>query len=259
MGPPRTRWTLVLLLCATPAVAPAQSHPSGFLDRAISRGSLIHRYQVYVPLDHDLTQRWPVVLFLHGAGERGTDGTRATQVGLAEAIRWNREWFPALVVFPQVAWADSFWVGVSEDIALMELDSTIHEFNGAPNRLYLTGLSMGGFGTWRTAAEHPNRFAAIVPIAAGLLDPLPVGAPPVVPDPYAYVASRVKHIPVWVFHGANDTLTIPHARQMVEALRQAGANVQYTEYEDVGHEAWERAYRDPALWSWLFAQRRPGR
>jgi len=256
--------TLALTVCAAACInSPrdaAPRSPTGFLDRATIYQGATYRYQVYVPPDYTPDRPWPVILFLHGAGERGTDGLRPTHTGLAGAIRWHRERFPAVVVFPQVAWPDSFWAGAAETIALQALDAAAAEFRGDPDRVYLTGLSMGGFGTWRTAAEQPDRFAAFVVAAGGLPDPLPVGAPAAVPDPHGYVASRVAHLPAWVFHGGADSATLADARLIVEALRRLDADVRYTEFADAGHdESWQRAYDDPALWQWLFAQRRSRR
>ena len=253
---PRVLSALSVLLLAGASVCTSQPRETGFVDRAITFQGAVRRYQVHIPLNYTRDRAWPVIVFLHGAGERGADGMRPTELGLGEAIRWHRERFPALIVFPQVAHADSFWAGADELMALAALDATIEEFGGDRDRVYLTGLSMGGFGTWRTAAEHPERFAAIVPIAAGLLDPLPIGSPPQPADPYDEVARRVSHIPIWVFHGERDSLTVRDARRYVEALRRRGADVRYTEYPGVGHDAWTAAYADPALWTWLLAQRR---
>jgi predicted peptidase len=255
---------LAIPACATAcAGAPRDDRPgqpTGFLDRTVAYQGAPYRYQVYVPPTHSPDRAWPVILFLHGAGERGTDGLRPTHTGLAGTIRWQREWFPAVVVFPQVAWPDSFWAGAAEAIALQALDAAVAEFHGDPDRIYLTGLSMGGFGTWRTAAEHPDRFAAIVVAAGGLPDPLPVGAPAAVADPHGYVASRVRDVPAWIFHGAADSATLADTRLLVAALRHLEADVRYTEYAAAGHdESWQRAFDDPELWQWVFGQRRSRR
>jgi len=255
------RWSrrlavLLLILVTGLARASAQGRETGFLDRSITFQGTVRRYQVYLPLSYTPNRRWPVILFLHGAGERGSDGLRPTETGLAQAIRANRERFPALVVFPQVAHPDSFWAGADEALALAQLDAAMAEFGGDSDRVYLTGVSMGGFGTWRSAAEHPDRFAAIVPIAAGLLDPPPIGTSLTTADPYGEVAQRVRHLPIWVFQGQRDPLSLHDARAYVEALRRFGTDVQYTEYVGVGHDAWTQAYADPKLWEWLFAQKR---
>jgi predicted peptidase len=253
---PRRLVLAMLALLTSLASASAQGRETGFLDRSITFQGVTRRYQVYLPLDYTADRRWPVILFLHGAGERGNDGLRPTATGLAQALRANRERFPALVVFPQVAHPDSFWAGADEAMALAVLDAAMAEFGGDSDRVYLTGVSMGGFGTWRIAAEHPDRFAAIVPIAAGRLDPPPVGSPNPSADPYGDVARRVRHVPTWVFHGERDSLSVRDARAYVEALRRVGADVRYTEYAGGGHDAWIQAYADPALWDWVFAQQR---
>jgi len=248
---------LVFSLLAATAPLAAQRAATGFLDRIVRFGGGSYRYQVYLPTDYAPARRWPVILFLHGAGERGTDGLLQTHAGLGEVIREHRDWFPSIVVFPQVPWPDSFWAGTSEAIALRALDAAITEFHGDKGRVYLTGLSMGGFGTWRGAAEHPGRFAAIVVAAGGVPDPLPVGAPADVADRPLYLAQRVRDLPIWVFHGSADTFNLAATRLVVEALNRLGANARYTEYAGADHDqSWQRAYREPALWPWLFAQRR---
>ena len=131
-----------------------------------------------------------------------------------------------------------------ESVALKALGETIREFNGDPHRIYLTGLSMGGYGTWRLGANHPGRFAALVPICGGIRPPprirLPRGSSLTPPpgDPYAATAKKIGKTPVWVFHGDTDpTVPVTESRKMVEALKSAGGNVMYTEYEGVGHNS----------------------
>ncbi|MDQ3223468.1 MAG: prolyl oligopeptidase family serine peptidase [Gemmatimonadota bacterium] len=257
----RHRW---LLLC--PAVALAvitmtveAQQETGFLDRTVTIGGKPLRYQVYVPSDYTPAKRWPVILFLHGAGERGTDGIRQTEVGLGTAIRQNARWFPAIVVLPQAP-PDSIWRGSVAQGALAALERSIREFHGDRTRLYLTGLSMGGYGVWTLALQRPALFAAIVAVCGGLLPPshfteleVNLGGP----DPYAALARRLGGIPAWLFHGAADSV-IPatESRQIHAAFQQAGSPVRYTEYPGVGHNSWDSAFSDPKLWEWLFAQRR---
>ena len=143
---------------------------TGFLNRTVSIGGKPAHYQVYVPLDYTPARQWPVILFLHGAGERGTDGLLQTQVGLGTAIRQNASWFPAIVVLPQAP-PDSIWRGSVAKAALAALEQSIREFHGDRTRLYLTGLSMGGYGVWTLALQRPRMFAAIVAVCGGLLPP----------------------------------------------------------------------------------------
>src|SRR6266516_2449349 len=143
--------------------ASLQQVQTGFLDRNVTVAGRAYHYQVYVPADYQTKPTWPAILFLHGAGERGNDGLLQTNVGLGPAIRQNPARYPAIVVFPQAP-PDSQWVGTPADMAVAALQQTLREFHVDLNRVYLTGLSMGGHGTWYIAYRHPELFAAIVPI-----------------------------------------------------------------------------------------------
>jgi predicted peptidase len=158
--------SLLVALLLIPNAGTAQVKPrieTGFLDRAVAVGGQTYKYQIFVPPAYAPSQRWPVILFLHGAGERGSDGYFQTQVGLGAAIRQNAARVPAIVVFPQST-ADSTWTGTLATVALASLDQTMREYQTDPARVYLTGLSMGGQGTWYIAYRNPKRFAAIAPI-----------------------------------------------------------------------------------------------
>lgn len=240
----------------------AQEVETGFLDRTVTVADQDHRYQVYVPHDYSASERWPVILFLHGAGERGSDGLLQTAVGLGDAIRRNPTRYPAIVVFPQAP-TDSLWTGVPAEAAMAALDRTLEEFATDPSRVYLTGLSMGGHGSWYLAYRHPERFAAVAPVCGFVerLFDMPRGAA-VVPDgdgpSFETLARRLADIPVWIFHGEVDPVVpVEQSRRAAEALEAAGADVRYTELLGVDHEAWDPAYRSPAFADWLFAQRRP--
>lgn len=254
---------LLLALAPVPGLS-AQAGETGFLNRTLMLDGQRYRYQVYVPPEYDARREWPVILFLHGAGERGEDGLVQTQVGLGTAMRRFVERFPAIVVFSQ-ARPGQVWSGATEEVALRALERTIREFRGDRRRVYLTGLSLGGYGTWRIAANHPELFAALVPICGGVVPPARVAFPAEAlaevgadSDPYGRVARRVSAIPAWVFHGVDDPLVpVEESRTMVAALRRAGGNVRYTEYPDVGHNAWDPAYAEAGLMPWLLAQRRP--
>lgn len=256
------RAALVLSLFLGLACNATTTMQTGFLDRTVTLKGTTYRYVVYVPQNWSADKQWPVILFLHGAGERGSDGMRQTQYALAAAIRWERERFPAVVVFPQAGLNDQ-WIGAPVEAAMRALDASIQEFNGDPQRVYLTGLSLGGFGVWHLALAHPDRFAALVPICGGIV---PAGSATSVrqspltahaENPYAFTAQKLRHIPAWIFHGADDPLVLPsESRKIHEALKAVGANVRYTEYEGVGHNSWDRAYGEERLWMWLFAQRR---
>lgn len=204
------------------------------------------RAQIHVPDDYDATRVWPVILFLHGAGEGGRDGSAQTTVGIGPAIRKDPAQFPAIVVFPQSP-PRVPWFGPSAANALAALDDAISEYNVDVQQQYLTGISMGGYGTWHLATRFPERFAAIVPICGGAED-------------VDVSASRLRNVPSWVFHGDRDNIIpVSESREIVAALEALGAPVRYTEYAGVMHNSWDRAYAEPELMPWLLGQRTPDR
>lgn len=253
--------TAVALAAPTLAAEAGAVRETGFLDRALVLDGRARDYQVFVPRGWTPERAWPVVLFLHGAGERGADGRRPTEVGIGSAIRRAIAPDSAVVVFPQ---ADDGrrWFADMAAFALAALDSAIVELHGDPDRIYLTGASMGGQGAWFLARAEPARFAAIATVCGRLFATPDVADTVAIPtvegdDPYAAVAAAVRDVPAWVFHSADDPVVpVEESRRIVEALRALGADPRYTEYADAGHGAWERAYADPELWRWLFAQRR---
>jgi predicted peptidase len=265
-GMRRSAVVLAMLALAGPASAAAQEPKSGFLDRSVQIGGASHAYKVYVPPAFDAKRTWPVILFLHGAGEAGTDGARQTEVGLGRVLRSDPQRFPALVVFPQAP-PGQVWLGDLARVATMALERTIEEFRGDPDRIYLAGLSMGAYGAWVLAFENPERYAAIVSVAGGIVPPAHRRArlaqlPPTLQadDPYAATAARVKGIPAWLFHGADDpTVPVTESRQIVAALKKAGAAPRYSEYAGVVHNAWDRAFAEPELAQRMLAQRRSRR
>lgn len=238
---------------------------TGFLFRTITVNGTAYPYSVYVPRNFDRARTWPVILFLHGSGERGSDGVRGTQIGPAAAIRHDPDRVPAIVVFPQVP-LDSRWIGEPADAAMAALERETVEFNGDRSRTYLTGLSMGGYGTLHLALANPNRFAALVVVCGGLF-PHPtttsVQRSPLIPDgvdAYAFVARALRKDPIWLFHGdADPVIPVEEARRLYDELKKAGAaDAHYTELPGVGHNAWEKAYGDAEMWTWLFAHSKAG-
>jgi predicted peptidase len=151
-----------------------------------------------------------------------------------------------------------------QEMALKALDQTSAEFNCDPKRTYLTGLSMGGYGSWVIAANNRNRFAALAIVCGGVVPPpgisLPKEAtPPLSSDPYAAVAAKVGKTPVWIFHGSADpAVPVSESRKMVEAVKAAGGNVRYNEYPGVGHNSWDKAYGEAEIFTWMLAQKRKG-
>jgi len=256
----------IVLLMVVVFVVPglARSPETGFLNRTIAVDGVEYRYQVYVPANWDKHKPWPVILFLHGAGERGDDGLLQTDVGLGHAIRKNDVAFPFIVVMPQCR-KDKTWTQPDmQEQALAALDRAIREFHGDKQRTYLTGISMGGFGTWDLAAQYPARFAAYVVVCGGIR-PLPEFPEIAVnlakqgnkeaQDPYAETARRIGKTRVWIFHGdADPAVPVEEARKMNQALLAVHANVKYTEYPGVQHESWDQAYAEPNLLPWLLQQ-----
>ena len=207
--------------------------------------TVTRHYLLYLPKDYGTGQdeRWPLVLFLHGSGERGDDTRLVTNQGLPKLVEEGHD-FPFLLVSPQCP--ERGWWTTEENIVALAvlLDEIEQNYAIDPDRVYVTGLSMGGYGAWALATAYPRRFAAIVPICGG-------------GDPAAVCALR--HVPAWVFHGEDDDMVPLHkARVMVEALQACGGNVRFTTYPGVGHDSWTRTYANPELYHWLLDQRRNG-
>jgi predicted peptidase len=246
------------------ACTQVKENPGGrFVPRELALNGQIHRYQVFVP-SRVVEGKSPVILFLHGSGERGNDGEKQTQVGLGPYVRAHADDFPAIVVFPQSPDGRS-WDGDVAQMAFAALDAATSEFGGDPARIYLTGMSRGGYGSFELAILQPQRFAALAPVCGGItlpgtrpdLDDLEVSSVASHADPYADAAQQLRHIPTWMFHGADDDVIPPiQSRRMYAAMKAAGADVHYTEFPGTGHNAWDAAYQSPELWTWLFAQHR---
>jgi predicted peptidase len=253
---------LIATLLLAPSPVAGQRVETGFLDRTVTVAGTPHRYQVYVPASYaGSTQRWPVILFLHGGGERGSDGLLQTAVGLPAAIRGGSTRYPAIVVMPQVP-TDSVWLGTPAQVAMAALDQTLTEFRADPERVYLTGLSLGGNGTWNLAYRFPERFAAIAPICGFIsVRPQLRASRSIVPadsgDAFVAIARRLGRLPTWIFHGEVDPVVpVSESRRAAEALRAAGGDVRYTEVLGGGHNVWDGTYASPQFQEWLFAQRR---
>lgn len=259
IGSLRTAAILLGLLLATGCV-----RTSRFLERGISIGDQVYRYRVWLPPHYTKLRRWPVILYLHGSGERGDDNNLQLSVGLAPALERFGDRYKAVVVFPQCR-IDREWYGDMETQALAALEKTIGEFRGDRHRIYVTGISMGGTGAW-FLARRQQRFAAVVPVCGEIVrqpdDPFPYALPPDLTriigarDPYLALAETIGRTPIWAFHGANDDVIPPtESRNMVDALQHARGDVRYTEYADVGHECWDLVYADPTMIQWLLEQR----
>lgn len=201
------------------------------------------RYLIHVPDDYEVdpARRWPLVLFLHGAGERGVDPDLAALHGPPKLADAGHE-FPFILVSPHCP-ESSRWDAEPTVLSRL-LDEVSSQFRVDPDRISVTGLSMGGFGTWTLAVRYPQRFSAIAPICGGL---------------WGQSAAPIRRLPVWAFHGdADDVVPISMTEEIVTELRSLGSDVRFTRYAGVGHDSWTETYDDPELYEWLLAQRREG-
>jgi predicted esterase len=236
-------WIGILILASLRTVSAADPLAPDFQIREFRDDAGIHKYAIYVPPNYKPDQKWPVVLFLHGAGERGTDGLLPTQVGLGAVIRQQKRPFPAIVVFPQIepggriltAWSPDRVGGKRALAILQQVES---DYSIDPHRRVLTGWSMGGFGAWAIGAAHPDMWSAVLPLSGGG-DPSKVAA--------------LKNSRVWALHGIDDTIVdVKRSEQMASALREAGGDPTYQELP-VGHDCWRYAYAHPAVQDWMLA------
>jgi predicted peptidase len=202
-------------------------------------------YLLFLPAGYDASseKRWPLILFLHGAGERGTDIWLVAKHGPPK-IDTTETNFPFIVVSPQCP-PDKIW---SNDLLLALLDEIEMKYAVDPHRVYLTGLSMGGFGTWNLALSHPERFAAVAPICGG-------GE---FITPYLSDKSKLKRLPVWAFHGAKDPVVpLEESERMVSLLKKLGvAEVKFTVYPEAQHDCWTQTYANPELFAWFLQHSR---
>lgn len=219
------------------------------------------RYRLLFPHNYnrdydknDKNKKYPLVLFLHGAGERGDSSLTVKHIGVWALQEKNREKYECFVLVPQCEknnkWVEVDWAADSHtqpkemskymDLTVQLLDKIETELPIDSTKIYLTGLSMGGYGTWDLAARFPQKFAAIVPVCGGADEK---------------TADSLKNMPIWVFHGALDQTVKPQRSQrMVEAVKKTGnAAIHYTEYPKVKHASWKPAYEDEKMWKWLFS------
>lgn len=213
------------------------------LARTVSTGYLLYLPKAY---DTKAAKKWPLILFLHGAGERGADLAKVAIHGPPKLVKQRQE-FEFIIVSPQCP-AGRHW---DSDTLLALLDSVIAAHAVDTRRVYLTGLSMGGFGTWDLGLAHPDRFAAIAPICGGG-DPLHV----LLPDPKK--AAALKTLPIWAFHGAKDPVVLlSESERMVNAVKRAGCkDVQLTVYPEATHDSWSETYLNPKLYEWFLGHAR---
>lgn len=194
-----------------------------------------YRYLLYEPLKTYEAKLLPLVLFLHGSGEKGNNTEKIKAHGLPKLIASGRH-FPFFLIAPQCSLI-SYW----QPVPLKKLlDSAINELPIDKNRIYCTGMSMGGYGAWSLAIKYPDLFAAIIPICGGG------------DEKQVY---KIKDVPIWVFHGAKDTVVLPEESEvMVRGLEKVKGNVKLTMYPDLGHDSWTRTYGNPEVLNWMLKQ-----
>lgn len=203
--------------------------------------TIMLKYLLFLPEDYNAEngKSWPLILFLHGAGERGEELEKVKVNGIPKVYAADND-FPFIAVSPQCP-ENSWWTMMEEELNAL-LDEIIENYKVDKSRVYLTGLSMGGFGTWHLAALNPERFAAIAPICGG-------GAP--------IEARNLKDVPVWAFHGAkDDVVPIEQTELMVSSLKEAGGNVKFTVYPEANHDSWTVTYNNPELYKWFLSHKK---
>lgn len=242
-----TRTPLALALLAAVALAPcgawaqkAGEQSAQNLEKTITK-VVKANYLLYLPKEYgkDTAKKWPTIVFLHGSGESGDDIQKVKVHGPPKLVAAGKE-FPFIIVSPQ---APTSRIGWQLDTLNALLDDVIQKYSVDEDRVYLTGLSMGGFGTWAWATANPERFAAIAPICGG-------------GDPFR-ASRRLSKMPIWVFHGGKDTtVPIKMSEDMVDALKKAGSDVKFTVYPDAGHDSWTATYDNPELFTWFLEHTR---
>jgi len=220
------------------SVAPGKQE-SLTMKKTISK-TLELNYLAYLPDSYgENDKKWPVMVFLHGAGERGKDLERVKFHGPPKLVD-NGQDFPFILISPQCPEGE-WWPEKLEELNLL-LDTVIDNYNVDSTRIYLTGLSMGGYGSWAWSIKNPERFAAVVPICGA-------GQP--------WQVSVLKDVPVWAFHGAKDTVVpVEGSKDMVAALTRTGGNVKLTIYPEATHDSWTETYNNMPLYDWILGNRK---
>lgn len=246
---------LVVLCSSLKAAEPMEK----LLEARVFDDKMEHKlpYRLLKPKDYDPKKSYPLVVFLHGAGERGSDNANQMKHGVPQfASEANRTAYPCFLIAPQCPTGKQ-WVGVdwsaaahsmpkdpasSAALTLGLIAELQKEFPIDSKRIYLTGLSMGGYGTWDLIARRPELFAAAVPVCGGGDEK---------------TAATIAKLPIWAFHGDKDgAVPVARSRNMIAAIEKAGGAAKYTEYAGVGHDSWNKAYSDAKMFEWLFSQKR---
>jgi len=194
-------------------------------------------YLLYLPLNYDVKEKLPLLLFLHGAGSKGNDLKLIKQIGLPRLIEDGKD-FPFIIVSPQCP-ENEWWTTQLTSLEML-INNICENYKVDESKIYVTGLSMGGYGTWAIAIKNPNRFAAIIPICGG-------GDVENICD--------IGKLPVWTFHGAKDNVVpISETKNLVDKLKSCGGNVEFTIYPNARHDAWTETYNNDKIYEWLLSQ-----
>ncbi|WP_212698518.1 carboxylesterase family protein [Vallitalea pronyensis] len=197
-------------------------------------------YLLYLPQKDDVHKKWPLILFLHGMGERGNQIEDVKVHGIPKNIQEKKD-YSFIIVSPQCPIGE-MWSTVSDALYYLLQDIKDH-YPVDEDRVYLTGLSMGGYGTWDLAMHYPNEFAAIAPVCGGMFD--------------AETVVKLKHMPIWAFHGVKDKVVpISETQRLVDILEACGGNIRFTAYPDLEHDCWTPTYNNPALYEWFLKHKR---
>ncbi len=232
---------MLILMNACPVSAKQKDVQRGFIMKTIKVDDKEMNYAVYAPLSYDPAKPMPTILFLNGKGECGSDGLRQCY-HFGGAIMLDSDKWPFIVLFPQKQDSESLWED-EEPMAMAVFEQAKKDYNIDLSRLYLTGLSQGGHGTWAIAARHPDLFAAIAPVC-GWAD--------------EEIAKKVVKLPIWTFHGDHDkAVDVERSREMERWINAAGGNCKLTIYPGVGHNSWDNAYRNENLGDWFLQHKKP--
>lgn len=222
---------LILFLTVSIGVAKAQQTDESFV--------MEMKYLLYLPDGYatDTLQKWPLMIFLHGSGESGTELAKVKVHGPPKLIEQGKK-FPFIVVSPQAPPQTGWQVEVLKSM----LDDLKKKYRVDRDRIYLTGLSMGGYGTWNFSLKYPDELAAIAPVCGG---------------GDAGEVWKLRHMPVWCFHGAKDDVVPPsESQKMVDGLKKYNSNVRFTLYPDANHNSWDTTYSNDSLYTWLLSQKK---
>ncbi|MEM2088961.1 MAG: prolyl oligopeptidase family serine peptidase [Thermoproteota archaeon] len=203
------------------------------------------KYLLYLPEDYSEKPdvKWPTILFLNGMGERGDNLELVKKHGIPKIVE-EKKGFPFIAISPQCP-PFTIWTAMIDELHDLLIDA-LHRYNIDETRIYLTGLSMGGFGAWHLAAAYPDLFAAVVPICGGMI----------LDEGFQKRIKALKDTPIWIFHGAKDKLVpVENSKKLYRVLKKIGGNVKLTVYPKLGHDSWTITYDNPRLYSWLLKQK----